>query len=184
VPGLSLILIFYVAALRTVQNDLRHQVNDFAEENETLSGSVSKLQEELAPLQATEKKLDALAQENGVTVEMLSGLVKTNKKILAQMHANLEADVMASMVDVVLKADRSEDGIFSDMEIQSMILRLKMLPTIEMNEELFKSELELIKEEKLQISAILQLMEQVSLKEIPDDRRVFKLSEDAMDKIA
>jgi hypothetical protein len=166
-----------------VQNNLRHKVNDFAEENEKLTGTVTKLEGDLIPLKATEKKLDALAKEQGVTVEKLSGLIKTNKKILTQMKANLEADVLASMMDVVLQADHSEDGKFTDREIQGLILRLKMLPTIEMNEELFKAKLESIQEEKRQISAILKLMQQVMQKDVPKEERVFKLSDNAMDKV-
>jgi hypothetical protein len=141
------------------------------------------LEGELVPLKETERKLDALAKEQGVTVEKLSYLVKTNQTTLAHMKANLESDVLASMMDVVIQADRSEDGVFTDREIQGMILRLKMLPTIEMNEELFKKELETIQEEKRQISAILKLMEQVSHDDVPEDQRVFKLSDSAMDQV-
>jgi hypothetical protein len=137
----------------------------------------------LVPLKETENKLSALVQEQGVTVEKLSSLVKTNRSTLAHMKANLEADVLASMMDVVLKADRSEDGMFTDREIQAMILRLKMLPAIEMNEEMFKKELETIQDEKRQISAIMKLMEQVSHDNIPEDERVFKLSDSAMDQV-
>jgi hypothetical protein len=171
------------SALRTVQNELRHQVNDFAEENDKLTISVTQLEGELVPLKETERKLDALAEAQGVTVEHLSSLVKTNQQTLTRMKANLEADVLASMMDVVLKADRSEDGIFTAHETQDMILRLKMLPTIEMNEGLFKKELETLHQEKRQISAILKLMEQVCHDDIPDDQRVFKLSDTATDRI-
>lgn len=170
-------------ALRTVQNDLRHKVNDFADENEKLSGKVSELEGELIPLKATEKKLRALAEEQGVTVEKLSGLVKINKETLSHMKANLEADVLASMMDVLLQADRSGDSQFSDREIQGMILRLKMLPTIEINEERFKAKLTTIQTEKRQICAIFNLMQQVSQDNIPEEERVFKLSDNAMDKV-
>jgi chaperonin cofactor prefoldin len=52
-----------------------------------------------------------------------------------------------------------------------------------MNEDLFKKELDKIKEQKQQMSAMLQLMEQVNHEHIPDDRRVFRLKDDAMDNI-
>ncbi|KAG7370713.1 hypothetical protein IV203_019283 [Nitzschia inconspicua] len=169
--------------LRTVHNDLRHKVNDFSQENEKLTGTVTQLQGEVTQLKETEKKLDKLAREQGVTVAKLSDLVKTNKQTLALMKANLEADVLASMMDVVLNADRCEDNTFTDRGIQGMILRLKMLPTIEMDEARFKAKLETIKEEKRQISAIFNLMQQISQKDVSEEDRVFKLSDNAMDRV-
>jgi hypothetical protein len=169
--------------LRTVQNELRHQVNDFADENEKLSHTVTNLQAEVQPLRQTEEQLRVLAEENGMTVDKLAGLVKINKQTLQEMKANLRADVLMSMMDVVLQADRSQDGVFSERELQGLTLRLKMLPTIDMNEDLFKKELDKIKEQKQQMSAMLQLMEQVNHEHIPDDRRVFRLKDDAMDNI-
>ena len=115
--------------------------------------------------------------------DKLSGLVKTNKRTLQEMQANLRADVLMSMMDVVLQADRSEDGIFSEREISGLILRLKMLPTIDMNEALFKAEIAKITQEKQQLSEMLQLMEQINHDHIPDDQRVFKLKADAMDRV-
>jgi len=170
--------------LREVQNELRHKVNDFAEENNKLSGTVTRLEGELVPLKESETKLKAIAEQNGSSVDKLKKLVKENSKTLKEMKENLEADVMATMMDVIFKADRSEDGMFDEREIQGLILRFKMLPTIEMNEELFKKKLEVIKEEKQQISAILNLIEQVHHDDISENERVFKLSEKAMEDVA
>jgi predicted nuclease with TOPRIM domain len=117
-----------------VQNDLRHKVNDFADENNKLSATVTKFEEQLVPLKETEAKLERIAEKNGSTVEKMKQLLRTNRTTLQQMRENLEADVLNSMMDVVLKADRSEDGSLSASEISALTLRLKMLPTIEMNE--------------------------------------------------
>ncbi|KAL3916162.1 MAG: hypothetical protein SGARI_008018, partial [Bacillariaceae sp.] len=164
-------------------NELRHKVNDFAEENDKLTATVSNLQGELVPLKQTEEELRVLAEKNGTTVDKLSGLVKTNKVVQTEMKLNLRADVLMSMMDVVLEADRSEDGVFSEREIQGLILRLRMLPTIEMNQELFKKELVKITSTKEQLSQLLKLMEQINEDDIPDEKRVFRLKADAMDRV-
>jgi hypothetical protein len=48
---------YYHLALRKVQNDLRHKVNDFTDLNVALGESNTKLEGELAPLKDTEAKL-------------------------------------------------------------------------------------------------------------------------------
>jgi uncharacterized protein YdbL (DUF1318 family) len=169
--------------LRQVQNQLRHHVNDLAEENNKLSSNVTRLEGKLAPLKETETKLKTIADKNGVTVDKLRGLLKTNQQTLNKMRENLEADVMVSMIDIVLQADRTEDGIFSERELQGLVLRLKMNRNIEMNEELFKEEVAKLQTEKQQYSSILKLMEQIHEDDIPEDERVFKLSAQALETI-
>ena len=122
-----------------VQNELRHKVNDFADENNQLTSTVTKLEEELVPLKETEAKLEQIATKNGGTVQKMKELLKTNKATLDKMRQSIEADVLNSMMDIVLKADRNEDGILSKSEISALTLRLKMLPTIELNEGMYAS---------------------------------------------
>ena len=158
-------------------------MNDLAEENDKLSSNVTRLEGELVPLKETETKLKTIADKNGVTVEKFMGLLKTNQQTLKKMRENLESDVMVSMIDTVLEADRSEDGIFSEREIQGLVLRLKMIRNVEMNEELFKAEVATMQTEKQQYSAILKLMEQIHEDDIPEHKRVFKLSAQALETI-
>jgi hypothetical protein len=158
-------------------------VNDLSEENNKLVLNVSRLEGELLPLSEIEMKLKAIADKNGVTVEKFKGLLKMNQQTLKAMRDNLEAGVFVSMIDVVLEADRSEDGIFSEREIQGLVLRLKMIENIEMNEELFKAELASMQTEKQQYSAILKLMEQIHEDDMAEEKRVFKLSRKALESI-
>lgn len=166
-----------------VQNELRHKVNDFAEQNNKLTASVIQLEGELVPLKETEAKLEKIATEQGSTVEKMKELLKTNKVTLEHMRASLEADVLNSMMDVVLKADRSEDGAFSKSEVSALTLRLKMLPAIEINEDLFKQALMNITESDRQIAALMKLFEQIHDDNIAEEERVFKLSETAMTNV-
>jgi hypothetical protein len=172
-----------LAALRTVQNDLRHKVNDFADENNVLTDNVNRLESELIPLKEVEVKLKAIAEKNGTSVEKLKALIKTNQVTINQMKEVLVSDVLASMVDIVLQSDKSEDGKFSETEIQRLILRLKMLPTIQMNEAKFKEKLVTISDSKRQLAAVLRLMEQIQFDDISENERVFMLSSNAMDSV-
>jgi len=164
--------------LRMVQNELRHKVNAFADENNQLAVTVTKLEEELVPLKETEAKLEQIATKNGGTVLKMKGLLKTNKATLDKMRQSIEADVLNSMMDIVLKADRTEDGILSKSEVSALTLRLKMLPTIEVNEGLLKEALNDISESNRQIAELMILFRQIHDDTVPDEERVFKLSKD------
>lgn len=171
------------SALRTVQNDLRHQVNNFSDENNKLTDSVNRLESELVPLKETEAKLEAIAVKSGSTVEKLKELIKSNQITLDQMKATLADDVLASMVNIVLDSEASGDGKFSEKEIQKLILRLKMLPTIQMNEERFKEKLATMTDSKHQLACIMRLMDQIQDDDVPEEERVFKLSGDALKNV-
>jgi hypothetical protein len=166
-----------------VQNDLRHQVNDFADENNKLTGNVNRLESELIPLKETEAKLGALAVKSGLTVEKLKELIKSNQATINQMKETLVEDVLASMVNIILQAEASGDGKFSESELQKLVLRLKMLPTIQMDEERFKERLVGLADSKHQFAAILKLMEQIQYDDVSEEERVFILSSDAMNNI-
>jgi hypothetical protein len=130
-------------------------------------------------LKETEAKLEAIAVKSGSTVEKLKELIKSNQITLDHMKVTLGDDVLASMVNIVLDAEASGDGKFSEKEIQKLILRLKMLPTIQMNEERFKEHLAGMTDSKRQLACTMRLMEQIQHDDVPEEERVFSLSSDA-----
>jgi len=161
-------------SLRKVQNDLRHEVNDFAVENTKLAGSNERLESQLAPLKETEQKLAAIAKKNGSSVKKLQRLVKENQVTLDEMNDLVEADVVYQMIDAVLDSEKSEDGHFSDKEIRRLALRLNGLPAIEVNKENFMRKIE----KQRSVNSVVALMRTLHDKTIPLDERVFTIAED------
>ena len=129
-------------ALRKVQNDLRHQVNNFADLNVELFENNNKLAEQLTPLKETEEKLEAIAEKGGANANKLRGLVKENKTIIEEGSKLSHDDMVQQMMEAVLDSERSEDGEFSDREVRGLLIRLKGLPAIDVNEDRFRSAME------------------------------------------
>lgn len=160
-------------SLRKVQNDLRHKVNGFADANMELSNNTGRLEEKLAPLKETEQRLSSIAEKNGSTVNKLRDLVKENHKIQNEQKKLINDDIVQDMMEAVLNSERSEDGHFSDREIKRLVMRLKGLPAIIINEELLMAKLQ----KNRSISSVLDAMKTISDDSIPDDERIFKTTE-------
>jgi hypothetical protein len=160
-------------SLRTVHNNLRASVNDFSEENTKLTANNDRLEAEMAPLKESEEKLSQIAEENGSNVEKLTGLVKDNQVTLDEMHKIQRQDVVQSLMQILLQVDRNEDGTLSSQEVKRLRTRVKNLPSIELNEDLFERKLE----GHRQVSAFLNIVNQVNDDTVPADERIFKISE-------
>lgn len=160
-------------SLRTVHNKLRASVNDFSEENTKLTSNNDRLEAEMAPLKESEEKLSQIAEENGSNVKKLTGLVKDNQVTLDEMHKLQKQDVVQSLMDILLQVDRNEDGTLSSQEIKRLRTRVKNLPSIEVDEGLLERKLE----GHRQVSAFLNIINQINDDTVPVDERIFKISE-------
>lgn len=167
-------------ALRQVQNDLRHKVNDFADLNVQLNANNTRLESELAPLKETEKKLEAIAEKNGSTVTKLRDLVKDNQETLDAMQETLKEDVLQDMMEAVLESERDEDGHFSDKELKRLLLRLKGLPSIDVNQDKFMERAKLNRS----ISDVFSMMKNIHAEDgAPKDERIFSITEVPEDRV-
>jgi hypothetical protein len=127
----------YPSALRKVQNDLRHSVNDFADTNVELAANTTRMEQKLVPLKASEAMLEVIAQKSGTSANKLRDLVKDNQQTLDEMNVALKEDVIQDMMEVVLQSEHDTDGKFADVELKRLLLRLKGLPSIEVDEDKF-----------------------------------------------
>jgi hypothetical protein len=169
---------FNCIALRQVQNDLRHKVNDFADLNVQLRKNNTRLEAELVPLKETEVKLEAIAEKYGSNANKLRDLVKDNQASLDAMNLALKEDVIQDMMEAVLQSERDEDGHFSDVELKRLMLRLKGLPSIEVNQEKFMEKAKLHRS----ISDVFSVMQTI-YDDVPADERIFTISESPEDRV-
>ena len=168
----------FVVALRKVQNDLRHKVNDFARENLELKNNNARLEGELVPLKESQVQLEKIASKNGSDVTKLRALVKDNQTTLDAMNATLQEDVIQDLMEAVLESERSEDGTFDDQELKRLLLRLKGLPSIQVNEEKFMKRAQLHRS----ISDVFVLIKTVA-DDTPDEERVFTITGNYADNV-
>jgi hypothetical protein len=161
-----------------VQNDLRHKVNDFARENMELKNNNTRLEGELVPLKESQVQLEKIAAKNGSDVKKLRALVKDNQTTLDAMNSALREDVIQDMMEAVLQSERSEDGHFDDQELKRLLLRLKGLPSIEVNEDRFMKRAQLHRS----ISDVFSLIKTIT-DDTPEEERVFTITGNAADKV-
>jgi hypothetical protein len=90
------------------------------------------------------------------------------------MKEDLKFGVVQDMMGCVLDAERSEDGHFSDREIRMLLMRLKGLPMIEIDEAKFT---EMVKTTRT-LSSVLDMMGTISDDNIPEEERIFRISGD------
>ena len=164
-------------ALRMVQNDLRDKVNEFSDINASLSGNVNKLTTECDGLKETEHKLDVMAKESGKSVDQLRDLVKENQVIIDEKKDLLQSDVVQAMIEVIMQSEGDESSEFSDREIQRLVLRMKNLPAIHVNEDLLKLKVKANRS----LRAVIELVQDVENTDIPDEDRVFTINEEGYD---
>jgi hypothetical protein len=165
-------------SLRQVQNVLRSKVNAFSLQNDRLEDNNTRLEGELVPLKECEESLAKLAEENGSDVATLTQLVKENQAVLNEMQETQKQDVVQSMMECLFNVDRDEDGKLSTREINRLRRALMNLPTIEINQDLFEGKLARQKS----VGTFIGMIHEVADDNIPDEQRVFKLSENSKEE--
>eukprot|EP00934_Nitzschia_sp_Nitz4_P000820 Nitzschia sp. Nitz4//scaffold73_size107353//104613//105565//NITZ4_004336-RA/size107353-snap-gene-0.115-mRNA-1//-1//CDS//3329557524//820//frame0 len=122
--------------LRFVHNKLRRSVNKMCVQNVRLTESVNRLDGEVSELKGSEEKLSLIAKENESNVKLVVELVKENGRIIQQKKKLLKQDLIAELMDTVMRGERDESGDFSDAEIQRLCRFMRALPAVKVNEEL------------------------------------------------
>jgi uncharacterized radical SAM superfamily protein len=125
-------------ALREVQNEMRKDVNRFSAENNRLGVAIQGMLVELVDLKQTEQRLQELTKEQDITVQSLVGLVEESKQFTEQMKEVVRLDLISELMDVVLKGEKDESGTFSDKEIRRLVVYMRGLPAVKVNEELLE----------------------------------------------
>jgi len=159
-------------ALRMVQNELRHSVNDFSVANMELSNNTTQLEQELVPLKECEVKLERIAQQSNSTATKLRDLVKDNQKTLDEMNVTLQEDVIQDVMEIVLQAEQDTDGKFTDPELKRLILRLSGLPSITVDKEKFMKRAQLHRS----ISDVFGMLKTIHDDKVPPEEQIITIS--------
>jgi hypothetical protein len=172
----SALLVYYnTVALRQVQNELRKKVNEFAVINTGLTLNINQLQSEASRLKETDEKLQKIAEKQGATVDKLKSVVKENQTIINEKMELIKADTMQAMMTVVLESDFDESHDFSDREINRLVLRMKNLPAIKVNEDLLRLKMN----KHRSVLSVIDLLQDIENDDIPEEDHIFLINEAA-----
>ena len=127
--------------LRFVHNKLRRKVNHLILANNKLKEHVDDLEQQIPYLQECENKLAAITKKQNKTVDQLVDLVRENATLLDKMTKAIKANATMSLVDLALDSDRDESSLFSEREIESLLMRLGRVDGIEVNEKVLREKL-------------------------------------------
>eukprot|EP00934_Nitzschia_sp_Nitz4_P004813 Nitzschia sp. Nitz4//scaffold147_size54853//1198//2246//NITZ4_006606-RA/size54853-augustus-gene-0.3-mRNA-1//-1//CDS//3329536660//4803//frame0 len=123
-------------SLREVHNRVRRSVNQMARQNIRLTKSVTELKKRVTALQGSEQALNEIAQKQQSSVNQVLDVIKENERILNETRRIVKEDLMAELMDTIMKGESDESGSFSDVEIQRLLRYMRGLPAVRVNEEL------------------------------------------------
>jgi hypothetical protein len=173
---ISALLAYYITvALRHVQNELRKKVNEFAVINTGLTMNINQLHSEASRLKETDEKLQKIAEKQGATVDKLKSVVKENQTIINEKMELIKADTMQAMMTVVLESDFDQSHDFSDREINRLVLRMKNLPAIKVNEDLLRHKMN----KHRSVLSVIDLLQDIEDDDIPEGDHIFLINEAA-----
>ncbi|KAL3908284.1 MAG: hypothetical protein SGILL_008541, partial [Bacillariaceae sp.] len=109
-----------------IQNELREEVNQFAEQNEVLRSEADKLQRQKTRLDAMEDRFQQLCNRERRDAKKMRNLVKANAGVQAEIKTLQAADEIQAMLAAIMKADKDEDAFISEKELDEVMLRMKI----------------------------------------------------------
>jgi D-mannonate dehydratase len=154
---------------------MRKDVNRFSEENIKLESNVNELTTEVTHLKKFERALEEIATEYNSNTQYLCQLVRENRVTLDEMKQVLRDDIVADLANVVFKGERDENSEFSDKEIQRLLVYMRSLPAVTINEELLKQAIQ----RDRSIFALLALVRDIGLAGVQAGDSIFMIDGDS-----
>lgn len=142
--------------MRQIQNKLRQNVNDLAQENLKLESSVSRLEKQNEELAGVKDGFDEIVTAAGCNADDLINIVKEFKEVQGKMKKILKARLLHQILAVILRADREDDFVLSDTEMEILIIRMTMVNGVTVNQDLFREKL--MESEQRDIKSIMKMI--------------------------
>ena len=122
------------------------------------------MKQTLTTVQATEgQSLDELEQQ-----------LITSKEILNTMQDNLMADIMQTLITVVVTCNKDGDLVLGDDEITAVVKKMETLQNMEFKEDVLRAKLV---SEGRSLNAILHVCKNLLDNDIPADQNIFSFIE-------
>jgi hypothetical protein len=118
--------------------------------------------------------LETVRAVEGQSLDELQKQLDTSKEILDHMQDNLMADILQSLITVVLACDKDGDSILSDEEINSLIEKMEGVQGIDLKQDLLRAKLV---EQGRSLNAILNVCKNVLDDDVPADQNIVSFME-------
>jgi hypothetical protein len=127
-----------LSAYREALNNLRMHTEEMRDENVRLTSEIDVLQQRVQTMKEIEEALGNLADQQGSDLNRLMDLIKENRKITDQQREYLKSKAVEDAIALVLEVDRDGSFNLNAMEIDQLILGLRLIDMIQLDEEAFR----------------------------------------------
>lgn len=127
-----------IVAMQETHAALSAQVDRLGQENNRLHNTVVDLSATVDRLEDVEQALDAITQQQGMSIEALEEQVKDNRDILRRMQSGLKANILQNLLQVVIRSDKDGSMTVDEHEIDELMVKLEEIDGVTVNEEPFK----------------------------------------------
>lgn len=117
---------------------LSEQVDRLGQENNRLHDTVVDLSATVDRLEDVEQALDAITQQQGMSIEALEEQVKDNRDILRRMRSGLKSNILQNLLQVVIRSDKDGSMTVGEHEIDELMVKFEEIDGVTVNEEPFK----------------------------------------------
>jgi len=117
---------------------LSEQVDRLGQENNRLHDTVVDLSATVDRLEDVEQALDAITQQQGMSIEALEEQVRDNRDILRRMRSGLKSNILQNLLQVVIRSDKDGSMTVGEHEIDELMVKLEEIDGVTVNEEPFK----------------------------------------------
>ena len=117
---------------------LSEQVDRLGQENNRLHDTVVDLSATVDRLEDVEQALDAITQQQGMSIEALEEQVRDNRDILSRMRSGLKSNILQNLLQVVIRSDKDGSMTVGEHEIDELMVKLEEIDGVTVNEEPFK----------------------------------------------
>jgi hypothetical protein len=135
---------------------------------------VTELDVQVTTLRGTEQQLKDITHDQELNVKALVELIEENQEIIDEKKQTIRQEIIASLMDTVLKGERDQSGEFSDAEIQRLIIYMRGLPAVTINELLLRKA---IKKNRSMLS-IINLVRDISREGVQEGDNIFIIKEE------
>ena len=125
--------------MQETYDQMNKEVNTLHKKNDSLENELKTLEGSVERLEDIEGAMDMLTTTQGQNVQVFKNQVEENRKILEGMEKNLKTSVLQNLMTVIIRCDTDGDFTVDSEDIESLILRLKQINGIHIDEQKFRA---------------------------------------------
>jgi uncharacterized protein YhaN len=127
--------------LRQIANELRHELNYCHVEQERLHRTLNRMDSKVDQLHRVEQELGQYCNTGPTQLRALRNMVREQSVLTNKMTKIIQQNLLQTIMRVVVTSDHNGDFAMTSNELEALILGLKALPGVKLNETNFRAKM-------------------------------------------